>query len=136
MIPITRVLERMEFGNQLKKGSSRINHLMFMVDIKLFGRGTKEIDRLVQTVRIVPGDISMKFGIEECALVNIKRGKIIRTEGIQLPGGNNIKDIAETGYKYLGIIEGEEIKHQEMKEKIHKEYIKRLKAILKAKLNS
>ena len=37
---------------------------------------------------------------------------------IQLPDGNNIKDIDETGYKYLGIIEGEEIKHQEMKGKI------------------
>ena len=37
----------------------------------------------------------------------------------------------ETGDKFLGIIEGEEMKHQEMKEKIKKEYIKRLKAILK-----
>ena len=35
----------------------------------------------------------------------------------------------------LGIIEGEEIKHQEMKEK-KKEYIKILKAILMTKLNS
>ena len=57
-------------------------------------------------------------------------GKVTRTEG------NNIKDIDETGYKYLGIIEGEEIKHQVMKEKIIKEYIKRLKVILKSKLNS
>ena len=59
-----------------------------------------------------------------------------RTEGIQLPDGNDIKDIDEIGYKYLGIIECEEIKHQEMKEKINKEYIKRLKAILKSSLNS
>ena len=78
----------------------------------------------------------MEFGIEKCALVNIQRGKVTRHEGIQLPGGNNIKDIGETGYKYLGIIEGEEIKHQEMKEKINKGYIKRLKAILKSKLHS
>ena len=49
MIPMTRVLERMEGRYQLKKGGSRINHLMFMDDIKLFGRGTKEIDTLVQT---------------------------------------------------------------------------------------
>ena len=105
MIPMTRVLERMEVGYQLKKGGSRINHLMFMDDIKLFGRGTKEIDTLVQTVRIVSGDIRMEFGIEKCALVNIQRGKVTRTEGIQLPDGNNIKDIDETGYKYLGIIE-------------------------------
>ena len=36
----------------------------------------------------------------------------------------------------MGIIEVEEIQHQEMKEKINKEYIKRLKAMLKSKLNS
>ena len=136
VISVTWVLERMEVGCQLKKGSSRINHLMLMDDIKLFGRGTKEIDTLVQTVRIFSGDIRMEFGIEKCARVNIQRGKVTRTEGIQLPDGYNIKDIDETGYKYLGIIEGEGIKHQEMKEKINKEYIKRLKAILKSKLNS
>ena len=63
-----------------------------MDDIKLFGRGTKEIDTLVQTVRIVSGDIRMESGIEKCALVNIQRGKVTWTEGIQLPDGNNIKD--------------------------------------------
>ena len=109
---------------------------MFIDEIKLFGRGTKEIDTLVQAVRIVSGDIRMEFGIEKCAPVNIQRGKVTSTEGIQLPHGNNIKDIHETRYEYLGIIEGEDIKHQEMKEMIKKEYIKGLKAILKSKLNS
>ena len=102
MVPMTRVLERIEVGYQLKKGGSRVNHLMFMDDIKLFGRSTKEIDTLVQTVRIVSGDIRMEFGIEKCAHFNIQRRKVTRTEGIQLPDGNNIKDIDETGYKYLG----------------------------------
>ena len=104
MIPMTRVLETMEVRYQLKKGVSRINYLMFTDDFKLFVRGT-----LVLTVRIVSSDIRMEFGIEKCALVNIQRGKVTRTEGIQLPDGNNIKDIDETRYKYLGIIEGEEI---------------------------
>ena len=54
----------------------------------------------------------MEFEIEKCALVNIQRGKVTRTEGIQLPDGNNIKEIDETGYKCLGIIEGEDIKHR------------------------
>ena len=52
VISVTRVLERMEVGYQLKKGGSRIIHLMFMDDFKLFRRGTKEIDTLVQTVRV------------------------------------------------------------------------------------
>ena len=109
MISMTRILERMEVGYQLKKGGSRTNHLMFMDDIKLFGRGTKEIDTLVQAVRIVSDDIRMEFVIEKCALVNIQRGKVTRTKGIQLQDRNNIKDIDESGYRYLGMIEGEEI---------------------------
>ena len=51
----------------------------------------------------------MEFEIEKCVLVNIQIDKVIRTEGIQMPDGNNIKDIDETGYEYLGIIEGEGI---------------------------
>ena len=102
MIPMTTVLERMEVRYQLKKEGSRINHLMLVDDIKPFGRDTKGVDTLVQTVRIVSGDIRMEFGKEKCTLVNIQRGKVTRTEGIQLPDGNNIKDIDETGYKCLG----------------------------------
>ena len=55
------------------------------------------------------------------------------------PGSNNVKDIDETGYKYLGIIEGEEIKapgDEGENQKGIRAYIKRLKAILKSKLNS
>ena len=91
MIPMTRALERIEVWYQLEKGGSRINHLMFMDDIKLFGRGATEIDTLAQTVRTVSGDIRMEFGVEKCALVNIQRGKVTRTEGIHLPHGNNIR---------------------------------------------
>ena len=91
MILMTRVLEGMEVVYQLKKGGCRINHLMFMDDIRLFGRGTKEIDTLVQTIRIVSDDIRMEFETEKCAHVNIQRGKVSRTEDIQLQDGNNIK---------------------------------------------
>ena len=84
MIPMTRALERMEVGYQLKKGISRIKHLMFMDDIKLFRGVTKEIDTLVQTVRIVSGDIRMEFGIEKYALVNIQRGKATRSDPLCL----------------------------------------------------
>ena len=66
MTPMTRILETMVVGYQLKKGGSRINHLMFMDDITLLGRGTKEIDTLVQTVRIVSSDIRKEFGMEVC----------------------------------------------------------------------
>ena len=75
MIPMTRVLERMEVGYQLKKGGSRINHLMFMDGMKLFGRGTKEIDTLIQPVRIVSGDIRWSLELRNVHLPTSREAK-------------------------------------------------------------
>ena len=41
-------------------------------------------------------------------IIIMTEGKVISNEGIQLPDGINTKDIDETGYRFLGIIEGEE----------------------------
>ena len=46
-----------------------------------------------------------------------------------------MKDIDETGYTYLGILETDKIKKKEVKEKFSKEYLRRLKLILRSKLN-
>ena len=43
--------------------------------------------------------------------------------------------IDETDYTYLGILETDKIKEKEMKEKFSKEYLRRLKLILRSKLN-
>ena len=46
-----------------------------------------------------------------------------------------MKDTDETGYRYLGIMETDKIKEKEMKEKFSKEYLRRLRLILRSKLN-
>ena len=46
-----------------------------------------------------------------------------------------MKDIDETGYTYLGILETDKIKEKEIKEKFSKEYLQRLRLILRSKLN-
>ena len=46
---------------------------MYMNDIKLFARIDKELESLIQTIRIDNDDIGMKFRIEKCALLIIKR---------------------------------------------------------------
>ena len=45
------------------------------------------------------------------------------------------QDIDETGYTYLRILETNKIKEKEMKEKFSKEYLQRLRLILRLKLN-
>ena len=106
-----------------------------MDDLKWFAESKNQIDSLVQTVDIFSEDIGMQFGIKKCELLIMERGKVIRTDSIRLPDGQHMKDIDETGYTYLGILETDKIKEKEMKEKFSKEYLRRLRLILRSKLN-
>ena len=47
-----------------------------------------------------------------------------------------MKEIDTAGYKYLGIIQDDQIRHREMKEKLEEEYLRRVKKLVKSKLYS
>ena len=106
-----------------------------MDDLKLFPKRKNQIDFLVKTVHIFSESIGMQFGIKKCRVLIMERGKIIRTDGIELPDGQHMKDIAETGYTYLGILETDKINNKEMKGMFSREYLQWLRLILRSKLN-
>ena len=80
-------------------------------------------------------DISMEFGLKKCGVVILKKGKLVKFDGIHLPNQEIMKEVDENGYTYLGILELDEIKEHEMKIKVTAEYKRRLRLILKFKLN-
>ena len=69
--PLLHVIKRMplchkgnaQAGYKLNKLQEKINHLMYMDDIKQFAENEKEQETLTQTVRIYNDDIGMEFGI-------------------------------------------------------------------------
>ena len=52
-----------------------------------------------------------------------------------MPDGKTMKNIEEGGYKYLGILEADGVKHEEMKSEMQKKYTRRVRDILRSKLN-
>ena len=134
MIPLTHVLRktkaRYTFG-----GGEKINHLLFMDDLELYGKSENEIKGLMSTVEVFSQDIGMEFGIKKCGVIIMNRGKVNSTDEIELPSGEKMRKIEEGGYKYLGILEYDRVKEQEMKDKFRNEYFRRTKLILKSKLN-
>ena len=54
---------------------------------------------------------------------------------IELPDGNRIKEVNLNGYKYLGVWQLDSIMNREMKETMKSEYIRRVKMLLRSKLN-
>ena len=91
-----------------------------MDDLKLFAKSKKQIDLLVQTVHIFTEDIGMQVGIKTCGVLIMERGKMIRTDGIRLPDGQDMKDNDEAGYTYLGILETNKIKEKDIKKSLAK----------------
>ena len=85
----------------------------------------------MQTVRVFSEDIGMEFGIEKCAMLVMEKGKIVKSVGIELTDGRKEGE----SYKYLGILEADKFLEEKMKLNVLKEYIRRLRKVLKSKLN-
>ena len=78
----------------------------------------------------------MEFGISKCAHVTVKTGKLVSVGILELSSGEVIPELErDKGYKYLGILEANDIMHTEMKNKIQKEYYRRVRQLTLSKLN-
>ena len=100
-----------------------------------FAKNEDQIDSLVNRIRFFSEDVKIEFGLPKCGVLIMKGGKVVRSEGISMPDGKMMKNIEEDRYKYFGILEADGVKHEEMKDQIKKEYIRRDQNILKSKLN-
>ena len=131
MMPLNHILRKCTAGYKFSRSLEKVNHFMYMDDIKLFAKNEKELETLIHTVRIYSRDIGMEFGIEKCAMLVMRSGKRQLTDGMELPNQDKIKTLAgNKTYKYLGILEADTIKQVEMKEKIQKEYLRRTRKLL------
>ena len=78
----------------------------------------------------------MEFAIDICAMLVMKKGKIVKSDGIQFPNDKVIKSIEEgESYKYLGVPEADEVMVIEMKVKMKTEHYRRVRKVLETKLN-
>ena len=51
LIPVAMIFITLKQGYSFGKGKERLNHLLFMDDIKLYGSNDNEIDSLVKLVK-------------------------------------------------------------------------------------
>ena len=139
--PLSKILKANSIGYDLSRGRSRkaekkkVNHLLFMDDLKIYAESNEKLAQLVEVVSEFSRDINMEFGLDKCSKCTIKKGSKIEAEDIQVGEGSYIEDLtADSTYRYLGIEENETIEHKKMREKIRKEYLRRLKKICKSDL--
>jgi hypothetical protein len=79
----------------------------------------------------------MEFGLEKCAKIALKRGKLVHSQNLVIDVNREIQELEQgKTCKYLGIEESEGIQHQQMKERLKQEYSRRSRMILKSELNA
>lgn len=51
-----------------------------MDDNKLYARGRRQLEGLLELVRRLSEDVGMTFGIKKCATVQVRRRKMVETD--------------------------------------------------------
>ena len=96
MMPLNHILRKCTGGYKLSKSQAKINHLMYMDDIKLFAKNKKKkMEILIQAVRIYCQDVGMEVGIEKYAMLIMKSGKWHMTAGMELPNQEKVRTLGE-----------------------------------------
>ena len=109
-----------------------ISHLLYMDDLKLYGRNSDQLDGLLHTVRTFSDDIQMKFGLDKCAVAHFVNGRLSGHNSGVTVGKTDTINCLEPGqvYKYLGVDESNGIQHSMMRERLCCEYFRRVKVVL------
>ena len=127
IVPMTWLLKRAKAGYEWGNKGFKLTRLLFMDDLKLFDKSKNQIHSMVQSVHIFSEDNGIEFGIMKQGILIMKRGKVTRIDGIRLPDGQDMEDIDEAGYRYLGILKTDNIKEEKMKENCRKEFLRQLR---------
>ena len=117
--------------------TSKITHLFYVDDLKIYAQSEKDIKLMLETVKQYSTDISMEFGIEKCAVYNIKRGRgMVDGEDVELVDGTAIRhlQIGES-YTYLGVPQNAVHEAAELKRTMMENYTIILKRIWNSELN-
>jgi hypothetical protein len=91
----------------------------------------------METVRTFSDGIHMEFGLDRCADIVLKKGKLFHLQNLILDINREMQELEQgKTYKYQGIDESESIQHQQMKGRLKEEYTRRLRMILKTELDA
>ena len=135
LFPLSKLLNESKLGYKCK--GKLFSHLFYMDDLKLYAKNDEDLKEELLIVKGFSDAIKMKFNINKCAKLTLKRGRYSTSNDISLNADTNIRELDHHDtYKYLGIAEGAGLSHTKMKQTIRKEYVRRVRMIMQTQLNS
>ena len=94
-----------------------LSHLLYMDDLKLYGKNPDQLKGLLHTIRTFSDDIQMNFGLEKWPVAHFVNSKLSGHNSRVMVGKMDTITCLEPGqvYKYLGVDESNSIQHSTMR---------------------
>jgi len=99
LIPLTEQLNRLTTGYENHTTKTKISHLLNIDDLKLIAKSEEELQKQLQIVKNFSDDIHMEFGLEKCAKIAFKRGRLVHSINLVTDINREIQEL-EQGKTY------------------------------------
>ena len=73
LFPISNILKRNKIGYKIEE--KKVSNLLYMDDLKVYAKSEIELEKCCALIKEFSADISMTFGLDKCAVINIKKEK-------------------------------------------------------------
>ncbi len=125
--PLSSAL-RKEEGFVSKHQKAPVTHLLYMDNLKIYEADKETLTRTVCKVEEASRALGMSLGLPKCAVAYAKRGRRCGGGGVRLDEERVIAE-AESGnaYRYLGLTQLLRTSRKRTKERVMKEYLKRIR---------
>ncbi|CAH2075369.1 unnamed protein product, partial [Iphiclides podalirius] len=134
--PLSVLLEGSGGGFQLRRGGTKVTHLFYMDDLKLFASNRSHLMELLKVTCDFSNSIKMELGTDKCAVLHVERGRVANTEGIDLSTPVNIRTLSEAEtYRYLGMSQNMCIDEAGMKQSVRDVFLARLTKVFNSHLS-
>ncbi|CAK1602645.1 unnamed protein product [Parnassius mnemosyne] len=134
--PLSTLLEGSGRGFQLRRGVTKVTHLFYMNDLKLFASSRSHLVELLNITCDFSNSIRMELGTDKCAVLHVERGRVANSEGIDLSMPINIRTLSEAEtYRYLGMSQNIGVDEAGMKQSVCDVFYARLTKVLNSLLS-
>ncbi|CAB3227168.1 unnamed protein product [Arctia plantaginis] len=134
--PLSTMLEGSGLGYRLQRDGKVISHLLYMDDLKLFASSSSILMNLLEITKTFSKCIRMEFGVDKCAIMHVKRGRVVESDRLELSDSTHFTCLsANETYKYLGMSQALGVNELNMKQSLQERFFSRLKKVLNSLLS-
>jgi len=134
--PIAWYLHTTEGYTLTHEKKVKITHCLFVDDLKSYHKNAVKAATITNKLQKMFKDIGLTWGINKCAAVHLKRGKLEKRDDLPLSDNENIPVLGdEDYYKYLGKFENTTQLEKQVQKSASKEYIRRVSLIWSSPLS-